>query len=134
MNPSAKGNRCKNTKILKTNNKTIKLWKCDSREFLDLIKLSSENLKFYKDDRAWLLAIFEEYGTGAVVDLEFTSANLSFSVVLDFDTVSYDEIYFECGYKFSRLADQIKELDEVGKIEVEPSERAEYQLNTRVQV
>lgn len=95
--------------------------------------ISSENLKFYKGDRAWLLAIFEEYGTSAVVDLEFTTANLSFTVVLDFGTVSYDEVFFECGYKFSRLADQIKELDEVGKIEVEPSERVEYQLNTRVQ-
>ena len=95
--------------------------------------ISSENLKFYKGDRAWLLAIFEDYGTSAVVDMEFESNNLTFSVVLDFTTASYDDVFFEVGYKFSRLADQIKELDEVGKIDVETTERVEYQLNNKIQ-
>ena len=95
--------------------------------------ISSENLKFYKGDRAWLLAIFEDYGTSAVVDMEFESNNLTFSVVLDFTTAAYDDIFFEVGYKFSRLADKIKELDAVGKVEVGEFERVEYQLNTSVQ-
>ena len=95
--------------------------------------ISSENLKFYKGDRAWLLAIFEDYGTSAVVDMEFESNNLTFSVVLDFTTAAYDDIFFEVGYKFSRLADKIKELDAVGKVEVDEYERQEYQLNTSVQ-
>lgn len=95
--------------------------------------ISSENLKFYKSDRAWLLAIFEQYGTSAVVDMEFESNNLTFSVVLDFTTSAYDDVFFEVGYKFSRLADKIKELDEVGKVEVTPFERQEYQLHAAVQ-
>lgn len=95
--------------------------------------ISSENLKFYKGDRAWLLAIFEAYGTSAVVDMEFESNNLTFSVVLDFSTAAFDDVFFEVGYKFSRLADKIKELDEVGKVEVDQYERQEYQLNTSVQ-
>lgn len=95
--------------------------------------ISSENLKFYKGDRAWLLAIFEQYGTSAVVDLEFESNALTFSVALDFTTAAFDDIFFEVGYKFSRLADKIKELDEVGKIEIEPTERVEYQLNNKIQ-
>lgn len=95
--------------------------------------ISSENLKFYKVDRSWLLAIFEDYGTSAVVDMEFEINNLTFSVVLDFTTAAYDDVFFEVGYKFSRLADKIKELDEVGKVEVTPSERQEYQLCAAVQ-
>ena len=95
--------------------------------------ISSENLKFYKGDRSWLLAIFEEYGTSAVVDMEFESNNLTFSVVLDFSTATFDDIFFEVGYKFSRLADKIKELDAVGKVEVDEYERQEYQLNTTIQ-
>lgn len=95
--------------------------------------ISSENLKFYKGDRSWLLAIFKEYGTSAVVDMEFESNNLTFSVVLDFSTAAFDDIFFEVGYKFSRLADKIKELDAVGKVEVDQYERQEYQLNTSVQ-
>ena len=95
--------------------------------------ISSENLKFYRLDRDWLLAVFDEFGTSAVVDLEFTSDLLSFSVALDFTTATWDEVFFEVGYKFSRLADKIKELDEVGKVEVGEFERVEYQLNTSVQ-
>lgn len=95
--------------------------------------ISSENLKFYKGDRAWLLDIFEQYGTSAVVDLEFESDNLTFSVALDFSTAAFDDIFFEVGYKFSRLADKIKELDEVGSIEIEPTDRVEYQLNNKIQ-
>ena len=95
--------------------------------------ISSENLKFYKGDRAWLLAIFEDYGTSAVVDMEFESNNLTFSVVLDFTTAAFDDIFFEVGYKFSRLADKIKELDAVGKVEVDQYDRQEYQLNTSIQ-
>ena len=95
--------------------------------------ISSENLKFYKGDRVWLLAIFEEYGTSAVVDMEFESNNLTFSVVLDFTTAAFDDIFFEVGYKFSRLADKIKELDAVGKVEVDEYDRQEYQLNTSIQ-
>ena len=95
--------------------------------------ISSENLKFYRLDRDWLLAVFDEYGTSAVVDMEFESNNLTFSVVLDFTTAAYDDIFFEVGYKFSRLADKIKELDAVGKVEVGEFERVEYQLNTSVQ-
>ena len=95
--------------------------------------ISSENLKFYRLDRDWLLAVFDEYGTSAVVDLEFTSDLLSFSVALDFTTATWDEVFFEVGYKFSRLADKIKELDAVGKVEVGEFERQEYQLNTSVQ-
>ena len=96
--------------------------------------ISSDNLKFYKGDRAWLLDIFDQYGTSAVVDMEFESNNLTFSVALDFSTAAFDDIFFEVGYKFSRLADKIKELDEVGKIEIEPTDRVEYQLNNKVQV
>lgn len=95
--------------------------------------ISSDNLKFYKGDRSWLLAIFEQYGTSAVVDMEFESNNLTFSVALDFTTAAFDDVFFEVGYKFSRLADKIKELDEVGKIEVEPTDRVEYQLNNKIQ-
>lgn len=95
--------------------------------------ISTENLKFYKGDRAWLLAIFEQYGTSAVVDMEFESNSLTFSVALDFSTAAFDDVFFEVGYKFSRLADKIKELDEVGKIEIEPTDRVEYQLNNKVQ-
>lgn len=95
--------------------------------------ISSENLKFYRIDRDWLLAVFDEFGTSAVVDLEFTSDLLSFSVALDFSTATWDEVFFEVGYKFSRLADKIKELDEVGKVEVGEFERVEYQINTSVQ-
>ena len=95
--------------------------------------ISSDNLKFYKGDRAWLLAIFEQYGTSAVVDLEFENNALTFSVALDFSTAAFDDIFFEVGYKFSRLADKIKELDEVGKIDVEPTDRVEYQLNNKIQ-
>jgi hypothetical protein len=95
--------------------------------------ISSENLRFYKTDRTWLLSIFDTYGTSAVVDMEFESSNLTFSVALDFSTATYDEIFFEVGYKFSRLADKIKELDAVGKVEVDQYERQEYQLNTSVQ-
>lgn len=95
--------------------------------------ISSDNLNFYKGDRAWLLAIFEEYGTSAVVDMEFSSNDLTFTVVLDFSTATYDDVFFEVGYKFSRLADKIKELDALGKVEVDQYERQEYQLNTSVQ-
>lgn len=95
--------------------------------------ISSENLKFYKGDREWLLSIFEEYGTSAVVDMEFENNTLTFSVALDFSTVSFDDVFIEVGYKFSRLADKIKELDAVGKVEVDQYERQEYQLNTSVQ-
>lgn len=95
--------------------------------------ISSENLKFYRLDRDWLLAVFNEYGTNAVVDLEFSDDLLSFSVAIDFTTATWDDVFFEVGYKFSRLADKIKELDEVGKVEVGTYERAEYQLHTTMQ-
>ena len=35
--------------------------------------------------------------------------------------------------ELSEAVDKIKELDEVGKIEVEPTDRVEYQLNNKVQ-
>lgn len=95
--------------------------------------ISSENIKFYRLDRDWLLAVWEVYGTSAVVDLEFSDGLLSFSVALDFSTATWDDVFFEVGYKFSRLADKIKELDEVGKVEVGTYEREEYQLHTTVQ-
>lgn len=95
--------------------------------------ISSDNLKFYRLDRDWLLSVFDEYGTSAVVDLEFSDDLLSFSVSIDFSTATWDDVFFEVGYKFSRLADKIKELDEVGKVEVGEFERVEYQLHTSVQ-
>ena len=57
--------------------------------------ISSDNLKFYKGDRAWLLDIFDQYGTSAVVDLEFESNNLTFSVALDFSTAAFDDIFLK---------------------------------------
>ena len=95
--------------------------------------ISSENLKFYRHDRNWLLSVWDVYGTSAVVDLEFSDSLLSFSVAIDFSTATWDDTFFEVGYKFSRLADKIKELDEVGKVEVDTYERQEYQLHTTVQ-
>lgn len=95
--------------------------------------ISTENLKFYKTDRDFLLEIFYRDGTNAVVDLEYNSDNLSFVVVLDFTTSTWDDVFFEVGYKFSRLADKIKELDDTGKIEIERADTLEYQMNTRVQ-
>ena len=78
--------------------------------------ISSENLKFYRLDRDWLLAVFDEYGTSAVVDLEFSDDLLSFSVAIDFTTATWDDVFFEVGYKFSRLADKIKE--QIGRAHV----------------
>ena len=96
--------------------------------------ISTENLKFYGGDRDWLLTIFERDGANANVEMELQIGDEKATLYLDFSEVSFNDVFFEVGYKFSLLADRIKDLDATGKTQVEETDLLEFYINTDIEV
>ena len=75
-------------------------------------EISTDNIKFIKEDAEWLRNEYESFGEGAAIRLDVrTYGGSEFSFKLDFSTYNFDGAFVEVGLKGTPLKDKISVIN-----------------------